>query len=558
MHKFKALIGMLFCAGVFGIGLSAQVCGKPVIVSSSGQDMLAGISRLTLTAPEGCKLTYAFNGASPSTDIAEAVESPVVIYPTVNDYSIACCALAEGMEPSEAVTYSMYMNDETKWSNLDEFNHSSPVQGLIAGPMRITFSGKVAQGEGKGKYWMFVEQDNYRLMLEKDSPWSGSFVAGRRLDFIKAVKTNVYAFPSATALMPFPEANETVELSYRTLTGYDSANDGYLVCIEDAEYSEGKIADFVVYNKFVGIESALEDGKRYTIKGIQGNESINGEYKGCIYILSAEETVTETEKHYTNVKDVIDDAQSGDKVAFDCPLTVIAVDASGTTLIVADAERRCILLDGNADAISAVTVGETYVGIKAEVATSGRAALSGELPVPENDSMSVEPMAVEGDALVANSGSYVSFSAPVALADKADAEPASTDAPFTPLYTVAGVNVRHDAIDASLGELYDKAVNNYKSDYEFKHTGIIVNTGAPEFWPMTIHDASDKNPTTSIGSIDIISSESIVGVADGRVIAPAGSRVYDISGREVKAVRPSAGIYIVKTPDGKSVRIMIK
>lgn len=558
MHKFTALIGMLFCAGGFGIGLSAQVCDKPVIVSSSGQDMLAGVSRLTLTAPEGCKLTYAFNGASLSTDIAEAVESPVVIYPTVNDYSIACCALAEGMEPSETVTYSMYMNDETKWSNLDEFNHSSPVQGLIAGPMRITFSGKVAQGEGKGKYWMFVEQDNYRLMLEKDSPWTSSFVAGRRLDFIKAVKTNDYAFPSATALMPFPEANEPVELSYRTLTGYVSDNDGYLVCIEDAEYSEGKIADFVVYNKFVGIESALEDGKRYTIKGIQGNESINGEYKGCIYILSAEETVTETEKHYTNVKDVIDDAQSGDKVAFDCPLTVIAVDASGTTLIVADAERHCILLDGDTDVLSVVNTGETYVGIKAEVGTSGRATLSGELPVPENESMAVEPMAVEGDALVANSGSYVSFSAPVAFADKADAEPTSTDAPFTPLYTVAGVNVRHDAIDASFGELYDNAVRNYKSDYKFKHTGIMVNGGTPEFWPMTIHDASDKNPTTSIGSIDIISSDSIVSVADGRVIAPAGSRVYDISGREVKAVRPTSGIYIVKTPDGKSVRIMIK
>lgn len=558
MHKFTALIGMLFCAGGFGIGLSAQVCDKPVIVSSSGQDMLAGVSRLTLTAPEGCKLTYAFNGASLSTDIAEAVESPVVIYPTVNDYSIACCALAEGMEPSETVTYSMYMNDETKWSNLDEFNHSSPVQGLIAGPMRITFSGKVAQGEGKGKYWMFVEQDNYRLMLEKDSPWTSSFVAGRRLDFIKAVKTNDYAFPSATALMPFPEANEPVELSYRTLTGYVSDNDGYLVCIEDAEYSEGKIADFVVYNKFVGIESALEDGKRYTIKGIQGNESINGEYKGCIYILSAEETVTETEKHYTNVKDVIDDAQSGDKVAFDCPLTVIAVDASGTTLIVADAERHCILLDGDTDVLSVVNTGETYVGIKAEVGTSGRATLSGELPVPENESMAVEPMAVEGDALVANSGSYVSFSAPVAFADKVDAEPTSTDAPFTPLYTVAGVNVRHDAIDASLGELYDNAVRNYKSDYKFKHTGIMVNGGTPEFWPMTIHDASDKNPTTSIGSIDIISSDSIVSVADGRVIAPAGSRVYDISGREVKAVRPTSGIYIVKTPDGKSVRIMIK
>lgn len=560
MHKFKALIGMLFCAGVFSVGLSAQVCGKPVIVSSSGQDMLAGVSRLTLTAPEGCKLTYAFNGASPSTDIAEAVESPVVIYPTVNDYSIACCALAEGMEPSEAVTYSLYdIYEKGDWANINEFNNSNGVKGIVAGPMRITFSGKVAQGEGKGKYWMFVEQGNYRHLFESDIAWPESFVAGHRLDFIKATNTNKYgSFPTATAERPFPEANETVELSYREISAPNNENDGYLICIKDAVYSEGKIAGLLVFDKFEGINSSLEEGKSYTVKGIYGEEFIGSVSVECIYFLSAEETVAETEKHYTNVKDVIDDAQSGDKVAFDCPLTVIAVDASGTTLIVADAERRCILLDANADAISAVTVGETYVGIKAEVGTSGRAALSGELPVPENESMSVEPMAVEGATLVACSGSYVSFSATVALADKADAEPTSTDAPFTPLYTVAGVNVRHDAIDASLGELYDKAVKNYKSDYEFKHTGIIVNTGAPEFWPMTIHDASDKNPTTSIGSIDIISSESIVGVADGRVIAPAGSRVYDISGREVKAVRPSAGIYIVKTPDGKSVRIMIK
>lgn len=554
---------MLFCAGVFSVGLSAQVCGKPEIVSSSGSGILAGVSRITLTAPEGCKLTYAFNYAEPSTDFNDAVESPHVIVPTSDPYQIACRAVAEGMEPSETVVFAIYDFFTAHWADINQFNQqifipNTPNNDIIAGPMKITFSGKVAQGEGKGKYWMFVEQDNYRLMLEGDNPWPKTFVAGHRLDFIKAKKTSDYAFPSATAERPFPEANETVELSYRTITGYDSANDGYLVSIEDVEYSEGKIADFVVYNKFVGIEPALEDGKRYTIKGIQGNELINGEYKGCIYFLSAEETVTETEKHYTNVKDFIDDAQSGDKVAFDCPLTVIAVDASGTTLIVADAERHCILLDGDIDVLSAVNPGETYVGIKAEVGISGRAALPGELPVPENESMSVEPMSVESDALVANSGSYVSFSAPVALADKAYAEPTSTDAPFTPLYTVAGVNVRHDAIDSSLGELYDKAVKNYKSDYEFKHAGIIVNTGAPEFWPMTIHDASDKNPTTSIRSIDIISSESIVSVADGRVIAPAGSRVYDISGREVKAVRPSAGIYIVKTPDGKSVRIMIK
>lgn len=560
MHKFTALIGMLFCAGGFGIGLSAQVCDKPVIVSSSGQDMLAGVSRLTLTAPEGCKLTYAFNGASPSTDIAEAVESPVVIYPTVNDYSIACCALAEGMEPSETVTYNLYdIYEKGDWANINEFNNSNGVKGIVAGPMRITFSGKVAQGEGKGKYWMFVEQGNYRHLFESDIAWPESFVAGHRLDFIKATNTNKYgSFPTATAERPFPEANETVELSYREISAPNNENDGYLICIKDAVYSEGKIAGLLVYDKFEGISSSLEEGKSYTVKGIYGEEFIGSVSVECIYFLSSEETVTETEKHYTNVADALDAAQSGDKVAFDCPLIVIAVDASGTTLIVADAERRCILLDANADAISAVTVGETYVGIRAEIGTSGRATIVGSVPVPEIQSQVVDPKAIEAEELAINTGAYVSFSAPVALVENTDAELTSTEVAFTPAYTISGVNVRHDAIDASLGELYDKAVNNYKSDYEFKHTGIMVNGGTPEFWPMTIHDASDKNPTTSIGSIDIISSDNIVSVADGRVIAPAGSRVYDISGREVKAVRPSAGIYIVKTPDGKSVRIMIK
>lgn len=564
MHKFKALIGMLFCAGVFGIGLSAQVCGKPEIVSSSGSGILAGVSRITLTAPEGCKLTYAFNYAEPSTDINDAVESPHVIVPTSDPYQIACRAVAEGMEPSETVVFAIDDFFTAHWADINQFNQqifipNTPNNDIIAGPMKITFSGKVAQGEGKGKYWMFVEQDNYRLMLEGDNPWPETFVAGHRLDFIKAKKTSDYAFPSATAERPFPEANETVELSYRTITGYDSANDGYLVSIEDVEYSEGKIADFVVYNKFVGIEPALEDGKRYTIKGIQGNELINSEYKGCIYVLSAEETVTETEKHYTNVSEAFDGAQNGDKVAFDCPLTVIAVTASGTTLIVADAERRCILLDVSPDDFAAVTPGETYVGIKASVGTSGRATLVGSLPVSETQSQIVEPQSIEAAELATSTGTYVSFSAPVALLEETDAEPTSTEAAVTHVYTVAGVNVRHDAISNSLGELYDKAVNNYKAGYEFKHTGVVAidESGMPEFWPMTIHDDSDNNPTTSIGSVGI-SGDSSVSVAGGRIIAPSGSRFYDIAGRVVMTDRPACGIYIVKTPAGKSVRVIIK
>lgn len=62
---------------------------------------------------------------------------------------------------------------------------------------------------------------------------------------------------------------------------------------------------------------------------------------------------------------------------------------------------------------------------------------------------------------------------------------------------------------------------------------------------------------TDIDSIDADRKESEVRAEGADIIAPAGSEVYDITGRRVNPTGLRAGIYIVRTPDGKSVKVRI-
>ena len=60
--------------------------------------------------------------------------------------------------------------------------------------------------------------------------------------------------------------------------------------------------------------------------------------------------------------------------------------------------------------------------------------------------------------------------------------------------------------------------------------------------------------------IDVVDSEgeSAVRVEGGNIIAPEGSEVFDLNGRRVKATNLPSGIYIVRIPGGKAVKIMVK
>ncbi|MBD5241771.1 MAG: Ig domain-containing protein [Barnesiella sp.] len=59
--------------------------------------------------------------------------------------------------------------------------------------------------------------------------------------------------------------------------------------------------------------------------------------------------------------------------------------------------------------------------------------------------------------------------------------------------------------------------------------------------------------------IDGIESETVsaVRVEGGNIIAPEGSEVFDLSGRRVSATSLRPGIYIVRIPGGKAVKIRL-
>ena len=61
---------------------------------------------------------------------------------------------------------------------------------------------------------------------------------------------------------------------------------------------------------------------------------------------------------------------------------------------------------------------------------------------------------------------------------------------------------------------------------------------------------------TAIDGVDS-DLQDAVRVEGNSIIAPEGSVVYDLNGRRVKATNLAKGIYIVRTPDGKSVKVRL-
>lgn len=66
------------------------------------------------------------------------------------------------------------------------------------------------------------------------------------------------------------------------------------------------------------------------------------------------------------------------------------------------------------------------------------------------------------------------------------------------------------------------------------------------------------NPSvTGIDGIDGDGAESAVRVEGSDIIAPEGSEVYDLSGRKVSTANLAPGIYLVRLPDGKAVKVRV-
>ena len=95
-------------------------------------------------------------------------------------------------------------------------------------------------------------------------------------------------------------------------------------------------------------------------------------------------------------------------------------------------------------------------------------------------------------------------------------------------------------------------------------TGLVtaIKAGTATITATTLNGLTASCTVTvkaKSAGIDEVDSEgeSAVRVEDGNIIAPEGSEVFDLNGRRVKATNLPSGIYIVRIPVGKAVKVRL-
>ncbi|MCI9607352.1 MAG: hypothetical protein HFJ94_04155 [Muribaculaceae bacterium] len=108
------------------------------------------------------------------------------------------------------------------------------------------------------------------------------------------------------------------------------------------------------------------------------------------------------------------------------------------------------------------------------------------------------------------------------------------------------------------GQVTPENGTRYENPIEMKEGGrivaILVESGKVAGEPT---DIAVWLIPTDIDGIDAEEREGNIRAEGGSIIAPEGSEVFDITGRRVSATGLRAGIYIVRTPGGKAVKVKV-
>lgn len=123
----------------------------------------------------------------------------------------------------------------------------------------------------------------------------------------------------------------------------------------------------------------------------------------------------------------------------------------------------------------------------------------------------------------------------------------------TEAFEEIGLTERADAFDPrGFGALYAGSLSKISmvSPTGWYDLTITVEDAAGNSQTQTLSPAFKLSHPVSLG--DIRSDDNGVRVSDRNIIAPAGSRVYTLSGLRCPTTRLTPGLYIVVTPDGTS------
>ena len=100
----------------------------------------------------------------------------------------------------------------------------------------------------------------------------------------------------------------------------------------------------------------------------------------------------------------------------------------------------------------------------------------------------------------------------------------------------------------------------YDGPIVMTQSGVIIAVMVIEGRPVSQAYETNVWVVPVVTGIEDVESDSRETVrAEGSdIVAPAGSAAYDLTGRRVGLTGLSRGVYIVRTPDGKSVKVMIR
>lgn len=533
-------------------------CSTPVIVSSSGQQTLSGVSVITITADAGDMISYTVDGSSPSTDLADASASPVTFtVGRTGAFSIKAVALSPSKEASDIADYEIYDSYKADRNSILEFKKNRGEELILAGPLTITAVGMVAKGTGKGSYWMFIQdKDLNALAVSNNAVYLQYFSAGMTVDFLELSYEENYAFTICTyERVCQPEASyDDGGTTYEDATGQDAAwqqaRYGHPVVFRDVKVESGLVGGLVVYDKFEGDSHSFEEGVSYDIYGIIGSEDSSSGTFDCLYVLDASESVAEP-VGAGSIAEAFDLAE-GSEVSFTCGLTVIAVNRAADRMFVTDDSGDCLTVDGDFTTAT-YRPGDILCGLTITTAVSGgvRIGLVASGTTVEVAGSGAVPEAREIDVadLADNVGNHVSFTCSIDKVESGDTGVAEI--------SVGGVHVDASAISEEVAASVTRAVDNYQAGSSFSMTGIVTvdQDGNTVFWPTAIVDSRGNDPTTGV---DAILRDGIITTSGGRVVLPANAILVDPSGRRVDPSTAPAGIYILSLPAEPSVKILLK
>ncbi|MBD5373502.1 MAG: leucine-rich repeat domain-containing protein, partial [Bacteroides sp.] len=100
------------------------------------------------------------------------------------------------------------------------------------------------------------------------------------------------------------------------------------------------------------------------------------------------------------------------------------------------------------------------------------------------------------------------------------------------------------------------------NDYAFsnpENIALYVPEGSVDFYRLREPWSRFKSINavdTAIEGVEV-EADVAVSVCGAEIVAPEGSKIFDLKGRAMRATKLPAGVYIVRTPSGKTVKVTI-